>query len=493
MQTFIILSVIILQISCGSTKDFELTKSNQQTRSLDAKAVEKKDSILLQGFDKLSNSSKEKCLAEDGLELQVLELNEGSSDVVVFESLAELASSLKLGLGISGGGGWAFVNAAVGLDVEKTWKNKTRKTQMYALMSYEYIKEKRSLLNNEVELRQEMNDLLLEDPKSFRKKCGDDYVLEETLGANLYVLFKASSDVDFSAEELSFEGLLEVVVAGAGQGKINPRYEKTVERLMQNTDVSISCYHIGGQSDVCTAANLEDVEIYGEQDLFREKLAATKDLIAQDVKNDNLLGVTNRKFKNYPVSNGEKLFTKYYDYRKNQQNISDWEFMEGRIEKAVNGLPYFEVRYRQAVRDITEGIDRCTNMDNEDFDNCYAPNEYVYHDLLYAEDIGVVKLYGRDIFGQIITKMLNFTKLKSEPKKALKPEKFYSLKELAFDNEMEALQVQLSPGWTIIFFENTNATGSQCSFFNSSSTIYLSQNYPEFISKASAFMLVRDK
>ena len=80
-------------------------------------------------------------------------------------------------------------------------------------------------------------------------------------------------------------------------------------------------------------------------------------------------------------------------------------------------------------------------MDNEEFDDCYAPNEYVYHDLLY-EDVGVVKLYGRDIFGQIITKMLNYTKLKSNPKKALKPE-VYSLKELDFDNEMEALEVQL--------------------------------------------------
>ena len=52
----------------------------------------------------------------------------------------------------------------------------------------------------------------------------------------------------FSSEELSFEGLLEVVVAGAGQGKINPRYAKTVEKLMENTDVSVSCYHMGGQS-----------------------------------------------------------------------------------------------------------------------------------------------------------------------------------------------------------------------------------------------------
>ena len=51
----------------------------------------------------------------------------------------------------------------------------------------------------------------------------------------------------------------------------------------------LSCYHIGGQSDVCTAANLEDIDVYGEQELFREKLAATKDLIAQDVKNDRLL------------------------------------------------------------------------------------------------------------------------------------------------------------------------------------------------------------
>ena len=132
-------------------------------------------------------------------------------------------------------------------------------------------------------------------------------------------------------------------------------------------------------------------------------------------------------------------------------------------------------------------------MDNEEFDDCYAPNEYVYHDLLYAEDVGVVKLYGRDIFGQIITKMLNYTKLKSNPKKALKPEKFYSLKELGFDNEMEALEVQLRPGWKVVFFENMNATGSEYSFVNSSSTIYLSQYHPDFVAKASSFMLVRDK
>ena len=46
---------------------------------------------------------------------------------------------------------------------------------------------------------------------------------------------------DFSSEDLSFEGLLEVVVAGAGQGKINPD-KKTVEKLMENTDISVFCY-----------------------------------------------------------------------------------------------------------------------------------------------------------------------------------------------------------------------------------------------------------
>ena len=433
---YILLITTLFIISCGRHELIELKKSEKQ--NLDAVTIDKQKSILLQGFDRLSNETKLKCLKQDNLEIQVLEVNEGASDVAVYESLGELANSLKLGLGISGGGGWAFVNAALGFDVEKTWKNKTRKTEMYALMSYSYTKEERSLLNSEVMLKDEAKLLLEDDVKLFRKNCGDDYVRSETLGASLYVIFSAKSDADFSAEEMSFETLLEVVVAGAGQGKINPRYKDTVERLMEHTDVSVSCYHVGGQSDVCTAANLEDVDVYGEQDLFREKLAITKDLLAQDVKNDSLLGVINRKLQNYPIGINEKLFSKYFDYREHQKNISDWEFMEQRIEKAVNGLPYYEVKHRDAVRDISEGIERCTNMDNEEFESCYGPNEYVYNDLIYAEDVGVIKLYGRDIFGQMKTQLLNFTKLKSEPKKALKPETLYSLKQLNFDNEMEA-------------------------------------------------------
>ena len=59
-----------------------------------------------------------------------------------------------------------------------------------------------------------------------------------------------------------------------------------------------------------------------------------------------------------------------------------------------------------------------------------AQMRYVYNDLIYAEDVGVIKLYGRDIFGQMKTQLLNFTKLKSEPKKALKPETLYSLSNL---------------------------------------------------------------
>ena len=57
------------------------------------------------------------------------------------------------------------------------------------------------------------------------------------------------------------------------------------------------------------------------------------------MKNDSLLGVINRKLQNYPIGINEKLFSKYFDYREHQKNISDWEFMEQRIEKAVNGLP----------------------------------------------------------------------------------------------------------------------------------------------------------
>ena len=58
MKKIITLSILFLQISCGNSKKFELTKSNPKVRSLDVEAQEKKDSILLQGFDKLSNSSK---------------------------------------------------------------------------------------------------------------------------------------------------------------------------------------------------------------------------------------------------------------------------------------------------------------------------------------------------------------------------------------------------------------------------------------------------
>ena len=86
-----------------------------------------KSLLLLQGFDILQNRSKENCLNESELEIQVLEKNEGSSEVKVFESLTELANELKLGLGVSGGGGWAFVNGAVGFDVEKNLENDKRK------------------------------------------------------------------------------------------------------------------------------------------------------------------------------------------------------------------------------------------------------------------------------------------------------------------------------------------------------------------------------
>ena len=52
----------------------------------------------------------------------------------------------------------------------------------------------------------------------------------------------------------------------------------------------------------------------------------TKDLLAQDVK-DPADGVINRKFKNYPIDKGEEIFDKYFDYRNNEKNISDWEFL----------------------------------------------------------------------------------------------------------------------------------------------------------------------
>ena len=101
----------------------ELTpESLSNTHRFDADAVEKQNSILLQGFDRLSNSSNEICIQREDINVQVLEVNEGSSEVNVYETLTELATKLKLGLGISGGGGWAFVNGAVGMDIEKTWK-----------------------------------------------------------------------------------------------------------------------------------------------------------------------------------------------------------------------------------------------------------------------------------------------------------------------------------------------------------------------------------
>ena len=217
---------------------------------------------------------------------------------------------------------------------------------MYALLRYSYIKEILSLHTTDVELSKDAEALILEDKKLFRKKCGDSYVFEETLGASLYVVFEASSNADLEFEDVKFETLFEVIVAGAAQGKINPRYEKSVEKFWENTDVSLNCFHIGGEADVCTAAQLEDINIYGEEAIFRQKLAQTKDFLAQDVKNNELLGTINRKFKNYPIDTSESIFEKYFDYRNNNESISDWEFLKQRIEKATNGLPWFELELR---------------------------------------------------------------------------------------------------------------------------------------------------
>ena len=142
--------------------------------------------------------------------------------------------------------------------------------------------------------------------------------------------------------------------------------------------------------------------------------------------------------------------------------------------------------------EIQDAISRCTNMDDAAFDECVAPNKFDYEDLLYAEDVGVVKLYGRDLFGQVSTKMLNFTKLKSEPKELLN-QKSSILKDLGFDNKMEMLEVNLKPGWSIVFFEYADGTGRSHKFINSLSPIYLSQNFPQFNQKASSFILLRDK
>ena len=107
---YILLITTLFIISCGRHELIELKKSEKQ--NLDAVTIDKQKSILLQGFDRLSNETKLKCLKQDNLEIQVLEVNEGASDVAVYESLGELANSLKLGLGISGGGGWAFAECS---------------------------------------------------------------------------------------------------------------------------------------------------------------------------------------------------------------------------------------------------------------------------------------------------------------------------------------------------------------------------------------------
>ena len=493
---FLILAIYLILISCGSKpEDLNLAKKVQNdnlTDSYEANLeVAGKNKILLQGFDRLSNSSKERCLDEKSIKIQRLEVNEGVSELKVLQTVSDISRELKLGLGLGGGGGFGFIGGELGFDIEKAWKGSSSKKSIYALMKYSYLKEKITIHTTDIALSKNSIETLKESKRAFRKKCGDVFVEEEQLGASLYVLFEGKYDSQYKAAGSKFETLFEVALAGLIKGKINPRYEEELESFWENVEVDVDCFHIGGESDVCTAAALDNTSIYGEEEEFRRKLAQTKDLLAQDIKERELLGVIKRGLKNYPVAEGESINDKYFDYRRHNENISDWEYLDARIERATSGIPYYESELREYRGDLLKAMEQCTNMDHDKFANCEGPENYFYDDLLNAEDLGQVKVYGTGLFGGMKSMMLNFNRQSSDPDKAAKPDTLYSLADFGFDNTIEVIDVNLKPGWKIHFFDFADATGAEIIFGSNTKTIYFSVTHPYFNKKASSFMLVK--
>ena len=443
------------------------------------------------GYDALTGERRDFCLDPKEVEVRASNINRAVDRVDIVTTHSELAKKLNLEVNAEASGVFKLFSGSASTKVSILKETAITSDSVLALAQYSYQTEQKEVYNTNPSLSSKHKGLLASDKLKFRRTCGDKYTNRVTLGATLYLVFKAERLIETSHSRQEIEAAMKI-----GFGKVfglnaSTNLTTTQKEILQSFSVSTRCYSEGGSPLICAEHQLEVGDISGNTSTVAQKIAAAKSKLANEIIEAE-----------YPVAVAEssipymvpddidgRHWDVFTDYRPYLNTIQLWLDLEAEITKMCNDIYFYEQECEDGKELIAKNLENCALQYNWPYDTCTEPTAADLWDIRTADYGGVAVLYqhsGRS--GAKLT--LKFDDLFDPHSTGLRANKLYDLRQspFYFNDTMTAYTAMIARGWKLILYEHPDGTGRRHEITR---THNLNVG-DEFNDRASAFKLERE-
>ena len=452
-------------------------KKNSGNRDINSTSVSNLNAAELalvgNGFDRISGAQKENCIGINSSGIEITNLNKVQSNIEIVDNKVDLYRKTEKTSSAGGGISLGFfrIGGSRAKSTIKEIKMNTRDFVAVAEITYVdkhvRVKEESPPLLNDIATTLEENDDIFE----FRDKCGDLFVKEATYGSRLLLLVKASTafESNFSAEEASSSfgfGIQWVVGIGVDASSSSSEINKDVLSQMRFEAYCLTegaappsiCgnYNIDFTNDQLIAQAAEQFKIAKEAFIEAvEKRGAGDEHVRLEMELQDYAELKNRV----------EARTDQLDDRIDAVN-EIFELSE-QMESDCDELEIGQATCSKDIRDINAMIVDCSTQSRWDQRCPTVPTrEEVLGQFssLNLRNPGTVTLFSEQnqqgqsmqlVFENLFT---NFAEYQANTPYYLGDDD-RPFRGQEFDDILKSVDVDLAPGWEIVFYQHPNRQG----------------------------------
>ena len=443
------------------------------------------------GYDALSGQRKASCLDISSVILRQSPVNRTLDTIDIIGSHSDLIHHLNVEMNLEASGLVHAVTLSGSIKGDIIRETQLTEDSITLIASFTYFKNEISIYDSQPSLSANHMAELKQDNLLFRKQCGDKFTRSIKTGAVMYLVVKAQQTQQINSSKDQVQATFKAAL-GSLFG-IGPSYTFSTEQkqILESLRLSSTCYAEGTSAKICAAQLLSAAQLNIHDNTLLDRVNAARKSLAEDIDGGKNLVALDEELESYdtPLSMGELPRSKlFFDYSFYLNNLQSWLDEEATVTTICDTVSYAQNECTAATKTIGNAAMSCAMQNLWSENNCSAPRDDEFRDILSLTNAGFVTMYkdgGRR--GRSFT--LNFSQLYGNDN-SLKPYVVYNLDSYSFfhfADIMSSLDVNLEPGWQLVFYAERDGGGSTMIVDEG----HRYQDALSFNDRAASFMLVR--
>ena len=413
---------------------------------------------IADGYDLISDDTKPSCLVTPTEKVREISVNRTDDEFEVIRDhqtfYNKTTTTKKFGIG--GFFGWLFGGgfARSKTTVEET---ETSSESFYLMASFSVIKKELSFSEREPRLKAVMKQALLNNPKEFRTRCGDQYVSKAFEGGKIFLTFKADLSSSKKYKKESVETAFKMGLGGLFSVTTTTQHSEEVREILENMKITSKCSSVGASPELCAKHQLDEESYKLGDDVLKSRIEQAKKDLISEVEKGNIASV-DIELEDYPlnIANTKKYFDYFYDYRDIRKRLSVWADDFVRIEENCDNFDFPASVCMNARIDYETQVDICMKQSSFDSPACQKENvESNSVDLVL--NLGTVTFY-QDSGKSGKSHKIDLTELSVNSE--IVPGKIYNFTSLPFGlKDVSSLDFNLKGDWKLVLYKQSNGLG----------------------------------